>query len=185
MKYLLVSDIHGCLPTLERVLHFFDQGHYDMLCILGDILNYGPRNRIPEGIDPKGIVERLNAMKDRIIAMRGNCDAEVDQMLLEFPIMADYALVVDNGRRLFLTHGHVYNEDHLPPLHRGDILLHGHTHIPKCTVHDTYICMNPGSISIPKENTHHGYMTLDGGVFRWHDLDGNVVDEYGVPDGEI
>ena len=126
MKYLLVSDIHGCLPTLERVLHFFDQGHYDMLCILGDILNYGPRNRIPEGIDPKGIVERLNAMKDRIIAIRGNCDAEVDQMLLEFPIMADYALVVDNGRRLFLTHGHVYNEQNRPTL-AHDIFVYGNS----------------------------------------------------------
>ena len=95
MNFLLVSDIHGCLPALERVLDFYERGSYDMLFILGDILNYGPRNRIPEGIDPKGIVERLNAMKDQIVAVRGNCDAEVDQMLLQFPIMADYALVVE------------------------------------------------------------------------------------------
>ena len=105
MKYLLVSDIHGCLPTLQRVLDFYDREQYDMLLILGDILNYGPRNRIPEGIDPKGIVELLNKRKDSIVAVRGNCDAEVDQMLLEFPIMADYALIVDGGRRMFITHG--------------------------------------------------------------------------------
>ena len=95
MKYLLVSDIHGCLPTLQQVLDFYDRNQYDMLLILGDILNYGPRNRIPEGIDPKGIVELLNNRKDSIVAVRGNCDAEVDQILLEFPIMADYAIIVD------------------------------------------------------------------------------------------
>ncbi len=105
MKYLILSDIHGCLPTLEQALRFYEEQHCDMLCILGDILNYGPRNRIPEGIDPKGIVERLNSMKDSIVAVRGNCDAEVDQMLLQFPVMADYALLVDEGVRLFLTHG--------------------------------------------------------------------------------
>ena len=116
MKYLLVSDIHGCLPTLEQVLDFYDRNQYDMLLILGDILNYGPRNRIPEGIDPKGIVELLNKRKDNIVAVRGNCDAEVDQMLLEFPIMSDYAIIVDGGRRMFITHGHVYNEQNRPAL---------------------------------------------------------------------
>ena len=108
MKYLIVSDIHGSLPALESVLDVYAREHCDMLLLLGDILNYGPRNRIPEGIDPKGIAQRLNAMKDSIVAVRGNCDSEVDQMLLDFPIMSDYAVVVDEGRRMFLTHGHVY-----------------------------------------------------------------------------
>ena len=107
MKYLIASDIHGSLPALESVLDVYDREHCDMLLLLGDILNYGPRNRIPEGIDPKGIAQRLNAMKESIVAVRGNCDSEVDQMLLDFPIMSDYAVVVDEGRRMFLTHGHV------------------------------------------------------------------------------
>ena len=177
MKYLLVSDIHGCLPTLERVLHFFDQGHYDMLCILGDILNYGPRNRIPEGIDPKGIVERLNAMKDRIIAIRGNCDAEVDQMLLEFPIMADYALVVDNGRRLFLTHGHVYNEQNRPAL-AHDIFVYGHTHLWKLeqTAEGDVVC-NIGSITFPKGGNEPTFATYEDGRMIVRHLDGSIMKE--------
>ena len=103
MKYLIVSDIHGSLPALEQVLRVYEEEHCEMMLILGDILNYGPRNRIPEGIDPKGIADRLNAMKENIVAVRGNCDSEVDQMLLQFPVLSTYAVVVDNGRRLFLT----------------------------------------------------------------------------------
>lgn len=114
MKYLIVSDIHGSLPALEQVLAFYREQQCGMLCILGDILNYGPRNGIPQGLDPKGIAEHLNAMADEIVAIRGNCDSEVDQMLLDFPILSDYALLIDNGKRFFLTHGHIYNEDRLP-----------------------------------------------------------------------
>ena len=114
MKYLLFSDIHGCLPALERALDFYEAQKCDMMCIMGDIINYGPRNRIPEGIDPKGIVERLNGLADHIIAVRGNCDAEVDQMLLDFPIMETYALLVDDGKRYLLTHGHIYNKEKEP-----------------------------------------------------------------------
>ena len=99
MKYLLVSDIHGSLPALNEALKLFDSQHCDMMCIMGDILNYGPRNQIPEGIDPKGIAECLNSMADKIIAVRGNCDSEVDQMLLDFPIMSDYAMIVDEGHK--------------------------------------------------------------------------------------
>ena len=103
MKYLIVSDIHGSLPALEQVLAFYREQQCGMLCILGDILNYGPRNGIPQGLDPKGIAERLNAMAGEIVAIRGNCDSEVDQMLLDFPILSDYTLLVDNGKRFFLT----------------------------------------------------------------------------------
>lgn len=102
MKYLIVSDIHGSLPALEQVLAFYREQQCGMLCILGDILNYGPRNGIPQGLDPKGIAERLNAMAGEIVAIRGNCDSEVDQMLLDFPILSDYTLLVDNGKRFFL-----------------------------------------------------------------------------------
>ena len=177
MKYLLVSDIHGSLPALEQVLDFYEREHYDMLCILGDILNYGPRNRIPEGIDPKGIVERLNGMKDKIVAIRGNCDAEVDQMLLQFPMMADYALVVDNGRRMFLTHGHVYNEENRPAL-VNDVFVYGHTHLWKLERDsEGRIVCNLGSITFPKGGNEPTFATCDDGHMAIRRLDGSVVKE--------
>ncbi len=150
MKYLILSDIHGSMPRLKRALAIFEERHCDMILILGDILNYGPRNTIPEGIDPKGIVEALNAHAHHIIAVRGNCDAEVDQMLLHFPIMQTYTLIVDEGKTLFLTHGHIYNPDNLPPGH-FDYIFYGHTHIKQLYTNNqgTTIC-NTGSITFPK-----------------------------------
>ena len=133
MKYLLISDIHGCLPALENALHFYKEQKCDMLCILGDIINYGPRNQLPEKLDPKGIVERLNAMADDIVAIRGNCDSEVDQMLLNFLIMADYLLLVDNNKRLILTHGHVYNKEKRP-LGKCDAIFYGLTFLVDVTL---------------------------------------------------
>lgn len=177
MNFLLVSDIHGCLPALERVLDFYERGSYDMLFILGDILNYGPRNRIPEGIDPKGIVERLNAMKDQIVAVRGNCDAEVDQMLLQFPIMADYALVVEGGRRFFFTHGHVYNEDNAPVM-KNDVFVYGHTHLWKLEpTDDNRIVCNLGSITFPKGGNVPTFATYEDGVMAVRTMDGDVLKE--------
>lgn len=135
MKYLLISDIHGCKPTLEKALAFYKQQHCDMLLILGDILNYGPRNRIPQGIDAKGIVDLLNPLADQIIAIRGNCDAEVDQMLLSFPIMADYALIVDNGKSFFSpmatnTLQKIFRQDIFMPYFQG-IHIYGICHKKK------------------------------------------------------
>ena len=170
MKYLIVSDIHGSLPALESVLDVYDREHCDMLLLLGDILNYGPRNRIPEGIDPKGIAQRLNAMKESIVAVRGNCDSEVDQMVLRFPMLADSALLYADGKTIFATHGHLHGPDAPPPLKQGDFLLCGHTHLPVRRDHATFTYLNPGSLSLPKEGTPHSYMTLEDGVFTWHDL---------------
>lgn len=150
IKYLIVSDIHGSLPALEQVLAFYREQQCGMLCILGDILNYGPRNGIPQGLDPKGIAERLNAMAGEIVAIRGNCDSEVDQMLLDFPILSDYTLLVDNGKRFFLTHGHIYNEDRLPK-GRFDCLFYGHTHRWKLERTEHTVVCNTGSITFPKD----------------------------------
>lgn len=163
MKYLIISDIHGSLPRLERALKYYKREHFDMLLILGDILNYGPRNSIPEGIDAKGIVARLNPLADQIIAIRGNCDAEVDQMLLQFPIMADYALIVDEGHKLFLTHGHVYNPDNLPPGH-FDAVMYGHTHLWKLEQQEGTVILNTGSITFPKGGNPPTLATYDNGV---------------------
>ena len=176
MKYLLFSDIHGCLPALEKVLDFFEAEHCDMMCIMGDIINYGPRNRIPEGIDPKGIVERLNALADKIIAVRGNCDAEVDQMVLEFPIMADYMALFLEGRMIFVTHGHVFNEENLPNFNAGDVLIHGHTHVRAAANRGDYFFLNPGSMALPKGDGIHSYMVYEDGVFTTKDMDGAVLE---------
>lgn len=152
MKILIVSDIHGSLPALEKVLAYYDANGCELLCLLGDILNYGPRNGLPEGLDPQGIVQRLNERAASIVAVRGNCDSEVDQMLLRFPILADYALVCDGKRRLFLTHGHIYNEDNLPQLAATDFFFYGHTHLQHIVPADGVaptIC-NTGSPTFPK-----------------------------------
>ena len=178
MKWMIASDIHGSLYYTEKMLEAYKKEGAERLLLLGDILYHGPRNDLPQGYAPKGVIELLNSMKDRILCVRGNCDAEVDQMVLEFPILAEYALLSVGERTVYATHGHRYNESSLPLLDRGDILLNGHTHVPKCVDHSTFIYMNPGSVSIPKENSWHGYMTMENGVFIWKDFDGRIHNEY-------
>lgn len=180
MKYFIASDIHGSLYFCEKMLESFEKEKADKLVLLGDILYHGPRNDLPRDYAPKKVIELLNPLKNKILAVRGNCDTEVDQMVLSFPILADYAIISEGERMVYLTHGHNFNENNLPPLGDGDILLHGHTHVPKCTEHDSYIYMNPGSVSIPKEDSHHGYMILEDGVFLWKDFDGNILREYSI-----
>ena len=174
MKYLLISDIHGCLPALQRALHFYKEQHCDMLCILGDIINYGPRNQLPEGLTPKGIVEQLNAMADDIVAIRGNCDSEVDQMLLNFPIMADYLLLVDGNKRLILTHGHVYNKEKRP-LGKCDALFYGHTHLWELTRTPQGVVCNLGSITFPKGGNPPTFATYEDGVISVYRTDGTLL----------
>lgn len=170
MKYLLLSDIHGSLPSLERALDIYSREHCSMLCLMGDILNYGPRNRVPEGLDARGIADRLNQMADDIVAVRGNCDSEVDQMLLHFPIMQDYMVLVDEGRRLLLTHGHIYNKEHLPA-GRFDAVVYGHTHLWELTPGSPLIC-NTGSVTFPKEGREPTLATYERGEFTMFRLDG-------------
>lgn len=178
MKYVIASDIHGSAHYLKKLLACYDKEGADRLLLLGDILYHGPRNDLPEGYAPKEVISLLNERKSSIFCVRGNCDTEVDQMVLEFPILADYAIIEAGDKLVYATHGHKFNENSLPPLQNGDILLHGHTHIPVCREHDTYVYINPGSVSIPKENSHHGYITLENGVFEWKDLDGNIINTY-------
>lgn len=180
MKWMIASDIHGSARWCREIVSKYNEEGADRLLLLGDVLYHGPRNDLPDEYAPKSVIAMLNEMKNNILCVRGNCDTEVDQMVLDFPVLADYA-VLDLGECLvFATHGHIYNESKLPPLRDGDILLHGHTHVPKCTEHETYVCMNPGSTSIPKEGSHHGYMTLENGHFRWLDFDGNLRMEYSL-----
>lgn len=178
MKWFIASDIHGSAYYCERLLNCFKSENADRILLLGDILYHGPRNDLPREYAPKSVIQMLNEHKEKILCVRGNCDAEVDQMVLDFPVLADYA-VLDAGKHLiYATHGHIYNEKNLPPLCDGDILLHGHTHIPKCVAKENYVYMNPGSISIPKDDSWHGYMTFENGAFLWKDIDGNIKNEY-------
>ena len=164
MKLLIASDIHGAAGYCRDLLAAWDREGADRLLLLGDLLYHGPRNDLPPDYAPKEVIALLNARKNQIFCVRGNCDTEVDQMVLEFPVLADYAVLTAGSRLLYATHGHVYNTAHLPPLQPGDILLHGHTHIPAWEVFGTdNLYLNPGSVSIPKAGTPHSYMTLENG----------------------
>ena len=159
MKWLIASDIHA-----EQA---------DRLLLLGDLLYHGPRNDLPAEYAPKTVIALLNPLADRILCVRGNCEAEVDQMVLDFPVLADYALISEGSVQIFATHGHVYHEN-LPKLRQGDILLYGHTHIPLCAESGGHVCLNPGSVSIPKEGSPHSYLMLEKGVFTWKTISGTA-----------
>lgn len=173
MKLLIASDIHGSSFYCDLLVEAFKKEQADRILLLGDILYHGPRNDLPYKYDPKKVIEMLNPLKDCICCVRGNCDSEVDQMVLEFPIMSDYCFVPAENRTIYATHGHIYNTDNLPPFKKGDILLNGHTHVPKLVVAEEFVYINPGSVSIPKENSHHSYMTFDFKEFLWKNLEDN------------
>ena len=170
MKLMIASDIHGSAYYCRKMLDAFTREQADRLLLLGDFLYHGPRNDLPKDYNPKEVIAMLNPLKQSLLCVRGNCDTEVDQMVLEFPILSDYCLLEVNGKTIFATHGHIYSPDHLPPLKDGDILLNGHTHIPANQDMGTYTYVNPGSVSIPKNGSGHGYMILEDD-FVWKELD--------------
>lgn len=173
MKLLIASDLHGSAFYTEKLLERYAQEGAERLILLGDILYHGPRNDLPERYAPKEVLAMLNPHAAEILCVRGNCDCEVDQMVLDFPVLADYCVLLERGKMIFVTHGHLFSEDKPPKLHAGDILLTGHTHIPACADHG-WQYLNPGSVSIPKNGSWHGYMMLEDGCFTWKDLDGTV-----------
>ncbi|MDU5486417.1 MAG: phosphodiesterase [Serratia liquefaciens] len=172
MKLIFASDIHGSLPATESVLERFEQSGADWLILLGDLLNHGPRNALPAGYQPAQVAEQLNRYSDKIIAVRGNCDSEVDQMLLSFPITASWQQVLLQKRRLFLTHGHLYHPSALPPLSAGDVLVYGHSHLPQAERQGEIYCFNPGSVSIPKGGFPASYGILEDGILSVVTFDG-------------
>lgn len=180
MKYMIASDIHGSAYYCEQLLVALEREKADRLLLLGDLLYHGPRNDLPRDYAPKKVIEMLNSIKEKLFCVKGNCDTEVDQMVLEFPILADYCLLNEGKQIIFATHGHHYNLQTPPMLQKGDILLHGHTHVPVCVPTDTFVYLNPGSVSIPKEGSPNSYMTLEDGVFIWKDLHGNSYQEYNM-----
>ena len=177
MKYMFASDIHGSAAWCRRTLEAFDHSGAERLILLGDLLYHGPRNDLPEAYAPKEVISLLNPYRNKILAVRGNCDAEVDQMVLQFPIMADYALLAVNGLNIFATHGHVFSEEALPPLCDGDILIHGHTHLPVAEKRDNYYLLNPGSVALPKGGFANSYGLLEDRTFRILDFEGHVIKE--------
>jgi len=175
MKYMFASDIHGSAYYCRELLARYEQSGASRLILLGDILYHGPRNDLPREYAPKEVIAMLNEKKQEIYAVRGNCEAEVDQMVLEFPVMADYAVLVLNGLTFYATHGHVYHQDNRPPMMAGDILVHGHTHLLKAEKAGENYILNPGSVAIPKGGNPATYAVLDEQVFTIYDFDGNVV----------
>lgn len=163
MRILFLSDIHGVPSSLDAALAAGDSLGWDKIVLLGDLLYHGPRNGVPDLYDPVAVAKRLNSLKDGIVAVRGNCDAEVDQMMLEFPVMGDYELLDAGTKRFFLTHGHVFNERNPPPDGVADILAHGHTHVPELkTLESGLVVFNPGSVSLPKGGSQRSFGYFDG-----------------------
>ena len=164
MKFIIASDIHGSAYWCSRLMELMEKEDPDKLILLGDLLYHGPRNDLPRDYAPKKVIPMLSQYQDRIIAVRGNCEAEVDQMVLPFPCMADFAQLLVDGKTFYLTHGHHHNPDDLPPLPEGSIFLSGHTHVKIDKVVNGIRCLNPGSVSIPKDGSH-SCMIYENGTF--------------------
>ena len=176
MKWMIASDLHGSAYYCRKMLEAFEREGADRLFLLGDLLYHGPRNDLPREYAPKEVIPLLNGKKEKLLCVRGNCDAEVDQMVLEFPVLADYAVLPVGQRLFYATHGHISHVKNLPPLAQGDVLLHGHTHVPAWTEFGQgNLYLNPGSVSIPKENSPHSYMTLEGNTMQWKELESSAV----------
>ena len=165
MRLLIASDIHGDKDCCHALLEAFKREKADKLLILGDILYHGPRNDLPEGYAPKAVIEMLNAVSDKLICVRGNCDTEVDQMVLSFPVLSDTALVYDGNAdlTLFMSHGHKYSPDNMPPISNRTVFLYGHTHLPGKTEVGGIPCVNPGSVSLPKGGNEKSYAIYENG----------------------
>lgn len=175
MRLLIASDIHGDAQCCKRMLSCASLEKADKILLLGDILYHGPRNDIPTGYAPKEVIRMLNETKDKLICVRGNCDAEVDQMVLNFPIMSDTAIVYTGKHELVLSHGHIYNPDNLPAMSAQAIFLYGHTHVYKGEVSHGILCINPGSVSLPKQNNPQTFALYDGESIVIKTFDGEEI----------
>lgn len=176
MKLMIASDIHGSAYYCRKMLEAFEREKAEKLILLGDILYHGPRNDLPREYAPKEVIKMLNEKKTDLLCVRGNCEAEVDQMVLEFPVMAEYMILYLDGRMIFATHGHIHNENNLPPLGENAVLLHGHTHVQAILDRGSYLYLNPGSVSIPKEGNKNSYMMYEDGRFMIKELlSGEVI----------
>ncbi len=170
MKLIIASDIHGSAYWCGKLMALMKREQPDKLILLGDLLYHGPRNDLPRDYAPKQVIPMLSQYASRILAVRGNCEAEVDQMVLPFPCMADYALLSCDGLELYLTHGHLCSPDKLPPLGEGTVFLSGHTHVKLDEIRNGIRCLNPGSVSIPKDGSH-SCLLYENGTFTFQNLE--------------
>jgi hypothetical protein len=170
MKIMFASDIHGSEYYAKKMVEAYKEEKAEKLVLLGDLLYHGPRNDLPRDYAPKKVIELLNGIKDELLCVRGNCDGEVDQMVLDFPIMADYAIMYLDGKMVYITHGHIFNDENLPKLKKGDILMNGHTHLHAIENRGDYTYLNPGSVSIPKGGNKNSYMIYENGEFTIKEL---------------
>ena len=175
MKLMFASDIHGSASACETLLRRYEDEHAEKLILLGDILYHGPRNDLPDRYEPKAVISMLNAVKKHILCVRGNCDAEVDQMVLEFPVMADFMTMWLDGRMVFCTHGHLYDIDSMPNINTGDVVISGHTHIYRAERRDGITYLNTGSVSLPTNGNRPTYILYKDGLFEVYDLDGHRI----------
>lgn len=173
MKIIVVSDIHGSLYYTKKIEEIIKEENPDKIVLLGDLYYHGPRNPLTNEYNPQGVCEILNSMKDKIICVRGNCDAQVDEMISDFKFEDHVRMDID-GRRFFFTHGHVYNIDNLPE--NIDVIVYGHFHTGFIKVKDGVVCVNSGSISLPKNGTPNSYLIIENGIIELKDLDGNIID---------
>lgn len=170
MKLLIASDIHGSAQYCQKLMDAIEKENPSKVLLLGDLLYHGPRNNLPAEYAPKQVATMLNKIKEKLICVRGNCDSEVDQMMLEFPVLSDSAMLFCDSLTIYASHGH----HDFPALQSGDVSVSGHTHIPVDYIKDGIRYINPGSVSIPKEDSWHGYIVLENGIFTWKNLDGEI-----------
>lgn len=176
MNIIIASDIHGSEFYCKKLLERFSEEGAEKLVLLGDILYHGPRNDLPKDYAPKGVIALLNPISDKIFCVKGNCESEVDGMVFDFATDVDNAMIFDGQNTLFLTHGHKIPQNIAK---MNCILVNGHTHVPLCDQSQGYLHINPGSVSIPKENSPHSYITFDGKSFVWKNVcDGKAYKEY-------
>lgn len=180
MRYMFASDIHGSAYYAKKILDKFYELKADRLVLCGDLLYHGPRNDLPKDYNPKEVIEIFNSIKDKIYAVRGNCDSEVDQMVLEFPIMSDYTILVLNDINFYLTHGHLYSPDKLPALSEGTAFVFGHIHLPMAQKEGNIFILNPGSASLPKGGNPNSYAILDNKNFKVVSFEGDVLREIDI-----
>lgn len=183
MKIVFASDIHGSAYYCRKLLKAYEESGADRLVLLGDLLYHGARNDLPEEYAPKEVTALLNEKKNELYAVRGNCESEVDQMVLEFPVMADYMVLTDEKVTFFVTHGHLFHADKLPPMKPGDVLIHGHTHVPCARKMGEYYLLNPGSVTLPKENNPQTYAVYEDGSFSVWDFEGNCIAQLDLTQG--
>ena len=181
MKILIASDIHGSSYYCGELVSAIERENPDRIILLGDILYHGPRNDLPKEYDPKKVIDMLNGYSEKILSVRGNCDSEVDQMVLDFPCLSEYSVLLEGNKTIFITHGHIFNSDNMPKIKAGDVLLHGHTHVTACEkLCNGVYYINPGSVSIPKNDTQRGYLLLENGMFTFKNLAGDTINTFSL-----